>query len=127
MKTTTLPYDEFPFIIDKSGLEGKYILTRYACAKLLLTIQGEGLLTKANASHSIEAIKNTLNFIEKYKLLFLEMLNMLEKNEYITVAGENIVTTEKVTNVAQILEDILEEIAKQNKNDDEQEYFHFPH
>lgn len=112
-----LPNDKFPFIIDKPGPEGKYILSRYACAKLLLAIQREGLLTEANVSQTKEVIKAALNFVEKYRLLFLEILDMLKRNEYIKLDGENIVTTGKVTEVTEVLENIKETIARQNQNE----------
>lgn len=115
---TALPHKEYPFIINKSGLEGKYILSSYACAKLLLVLQEEGLLKREGEKHEQKSLKESLAFIEKYDLLFMEMLNMLKKNGYIERNEKNIVTTEKVTHISQVLEDLHKEIEQQQFKDE---------
>ncbi|QHI36901.1 Polyketide synthase PksR [Kordia antarctica] len=79
--------------------EGKEILSRYAQLKLLLHLQEHGFFAKKEIRYSLKSIKKDFNFLEKYRALFLEIINILSDNEYILITGDAIVTTKKVETV----------------------------
>jgi ubiquinone/menaquinone biosynthesis C-methylase UbiE len=92
----TLREKEKQPLIEYTEFEGKHVIVQYAQFKLLVHLQEQGLFTKKDAHFSLTSLKETFNFLEKYTILFHEIISILHENGYIILKENSVTTTEKV-------------------------------
>lgn len=95
-------------------LIGRNLLSSFSIYMLLQVIHKESILVEENKTYDVKYLKNQFNFIEKYELFFLEILNLLEKEGFIKINGQSIITTDKICNIKSLMTNIKIQIASQS-------------
>lgn len=105
-------------IIDTVNLDSKDLLFEYAAIKLLLELQKLNIFNHENETYRTSELYDLIKVKETYRFLYLEILNILEKFNYLIFKDQDeVVTTNKVLDTAQRLEEVLESLNEKQLRD----------
>lgn len=105
-------------IIDTVNLDSKDLLFEYAAIKLLLELQKLNIFNHENEKCRTSELYDLIKVKETYRFLYLEILNILEKFNYLIFKDQDeVVTTNKVLDTAQRLEEVLESLNEKQLRD----------
>jgi polyketide synthase PksM len=105
-------------IIDTVNLDSKGLLFEYAAIKLLLELQEFNIFNHENEKYRTSELYDLIKVKEAYRFLYLEILNILEKFNYLIFKDEDeVITTNKVLHASQRLGEVLESLNEKQLRD----------